>query len=60
MPLVLIILALAVYPQAPLDASERAVTRSVAKARLVLDPPDRAIAQRPAGAAVVPSGGGTP
>ena len=40
-PLVLVILALAIYPQAPLKAAQGPAARSVAKARLALDPLDQ-------------------
>ncbi len=47
-PLVLAILAVAVYPQLPLEKGEKTVSSSVAAARDVADPPPPAAAQAPA------------
>jgi NADH-quinone oxidoreductase subunit M len=46
-PLVLLVLVLAFYPQAPLARSEESVESSVRTARLIADPPPRREAQTP-------------
>ena len=65
-PLVLAILAIALYPQLPLEKGERTVNRSVSAARDIIDPPPAA-AQVPAvqidpatGQPIAPAAGGAP